>query len=153
MPICIQGANPNPMRAPVDFGRSQQGHFPLFFAAAAVLALAIGPEISVPTRQFAKAVSQGRTAPVQVAAAAPVSYASGEVFPPFPEETRGASPGRGYVWIPGYYRWAASHGGYRWVWFDGHYEYPPRPRAAWMAPSLVKVGASMIYIGGYWSGR
>jgi WXXGXW repeat (2 copies) len=40
------------------------------------------------------------------------------VAPPAPiVETAPASPGAGYVWVPGYYRWNGS----RYVWVHGHY--------------------------------
>ncbi|HEY1977557.1 MAG TPA: hypothetical protein VGG89_13460 [Candidatus Baltobacteraceae bacterium] len=40
------------------------------------------------------------------------------VAPPAPVvETIPVSPGHGYVWVPGYYRW----NGVRYVWVHGHY--------------------------------
>jgi hypothetical protein len=40
------------------------------------------------------------------------------IAPPAPiVETIPASPGAGYAWIPGHYRW----NGYRYVWVGGHY--------------------------------
>jgi len=43
-------------------------------------------------------------------------------------EARVASPGPGYVWVPGFHRWEG--GAYLWV--PGAWARPPRPRAVWV---------------------
>jgi len=55
-------------------------------------------------------------------------------------------PGPGYVWLPGYYRWAGA----RYVWVPGRYEIPPRPGVVWVAPHWVHRNGSWVFIAGYW---
>jgi hypothetical protein len=43
-------------------------------------------------------------------------------------EARVASPGPGYVWVPGYHRWDGA----AYLWVPGAWARPPRPRAAWV---------------------
>jgi len=43
-------------------------------------------------------------------------------------ERRVVSPGPGYVWVPGYYRWERN----AYLWVPGVWTRPPRPRAAWV---------------------
>jgi hypothetical protein len=52
-----------------------------------------------------------------------------QVGPPAPlVETAPVAPVRGYVWVPGYYRWD----GRAYLWAPGRYVVPPRPHAAWV---------------------
>jgi hypothetical protein len=61
--------------------------------------------------------------------------------PPAPRPERiVASPGPGYVWVPGY--WAASRG--EWVWVGGHWERPPRRGAVWVPPRYEREGRDSI---------
>jgi len=51
------------------------------------------------------------------------------VGPPAPiVEVRAVSPGRGFIWVPGYYRWDGR--GY--IWMAGTWQRPPRARARWV---------------------
>jgi hypothetical protein len=57
--------------------------------------------------------------------------------PPRPRRERrprGAPPGQ--VWIPGAWTW--NNTAYDWV--AGHFEAPPRPRARWVAPMVIRRG-------------
>ena len=136
------------MNNPTPTGRPFHGQVLMFGAAAAMLGLPVGPGTSVQVDSLARAFS--RKAAVAVRHAPAVYVESSDVLPPFPDETVGVSPGWAYAWVPGYYRWTASRGGYHWVWFKGHYEYPPRPGAEWMAPHFEDSGSTTIYVGGYW---
>jgi hypothetical protein len=137
------------MNNPTYTGRSFHGQALLLAAAVVMLGLPAGPGTSVQVDSFTRAFSR-RAAVARQPAPAAVYVESSGVLPPFPSESAGPSPGRSYAWVPGYYRWAASHGGFHWVWFKGHYEFPPSPGAEWMAPHFEDSGSSMIYVGGYW---
>ena len=50
--------------------------------------------------------------------------------PPLQSEIVVASPGPGYVWVPGYWNW----GGADYVWVGGGWRRPPQDGAAWRAP-------------------
>jgi hypothetical protein len=57
------------------------------------------------------------------------------------------SPGREYVWVPGYW---TSHGD-DWVWVGGHYERPPRPGAVWVEPRYDRHGQTDVEFSlGFW---
>lgn len=57
------------------------------------------------------------------------------VAPPAPiAETRPMSPGSGYVWIAGHYKW----NGYRYVWVNGHYAYRHCTGGYWVAGQWVQ---------------
>jgi hypothetical protein len=65
--------------------------------------------------------------------------------PPAPPAVRYAaprSPGRGYVWVPGY--WDAHGRNYRWR--DGYWTKPPRRNARWVEPRY----RNDRYYSGYW---
>jgi len=135
------------MNNPTRAARPFHGQALMFVAAAAMLGLPSGPGTSVQVDSLARAFSRGAAA----APRAPAAYVeSSQALPPFPRESAGAPPGRDYRWVPGYYRWTAVRGGYHWVWFKGHYEYPPRAGAQWMAPHFEDCGNTRIYVGGYW---
>lgn len=55
------------------------------------------------------------------------------------------SPGRGFVWTPGYYDW---NGG--WVWTGGRWVRPPRPGAVWMPGRWDRHRGNWRYSRGYW---
>lgn len=61
-------------------------------------------------------------------------------------ETRGPSPGAGYVWIPGYHNWDGN----RHVWVAGRWEQPPRPHARWEAHRWVKRNGGWVLVEGRW---
>lgn len=66
------------------------------------------------------------------------------VGPPRPPVVRYVppSPGRGYVWVPGYYRLNNN----RYFWNNGYWTRPPHARAKWIAPRYNKGR----YYQGYW---
>jgi hypothetical protein len=137
------------MNNPTYAGRPFRAQALMLVAAAAMLGFPVGPGTSAKVDSFARVFSrEAAVAPAPAPAAAYVE--SSDVLPPFPDEAVGVSPGRAYAWVPGYYRWTESRGANHWVWFKGHYEYPPSPRAAWMAPHFEDSGSTMIYVGGYW---
>jgi hypothetical protein len=57
-----------------------------------------------------------------------------------------AAPGRGYIWIAGYWGW--EHG--RRVWISGHWERPPHGHHAWVPARWEPRGHGYVYISGYW---
>ncbi len=141
------------MNSPIQSGTPTHGHLLMGFttALAALFALSIGPELVAPQNPFSQNFFMQRAAMLErVAHARPAYVESSQAFPPFPTETRGAAPGAGYAWVPGYYSWTATHGGHHWTWFKGHFENPPRPGAQWVAPHLEDTGSDRIYVGGYW---
>ena len=118
-------------------------------ALAAFFALSIGPELVAPQNPFSQNFLVQRVAPRFVPAKR--SYVeTRDAFPPFPREEHGQAPAAGYAWVPGYYSWTATHGGYHWTWFRGHFENPPRAGALWVAPHFEDTGSDRIYVGGYW---
>jgi hypothetical protein len=63
----------------------------------------------------------------------PVYYRAGIVAgPPALRVTGpiGIAPGPGYVWTDGYYDLRDGN----WIWIDGRWVRPPRPRAVWIRP-------------------
>jgi|SRR5215471_10517990 len=77
--------------------------------------------------------------------------ASGRVYirsgpPPLRAEVVAASPGAGYVWVPGYYTY--ERGGY--VWVAGRYERPPRSRARWVRPHWERDRRGWYFVEGHW---
>lgn len=66
--------------------------------------------------------------------------------PPPPREARTRSPGRGHVWISGYWGWDGN----RREWVRGHWERPPHRRAVWNAPRWDRRGRDWVYIRGSW---
>src|SRR5579862_8240550 len=61
-------------------------------------------------------------------------------------EHRSPSPGRDYVWIPGYHNWD----GHRHVWVAGRWELPPHPHARWEAHRWEKRGDGWVLVEGRW---
>ncbi len=140
------------MNSPIQSGTPAHGHLLMGFttALAALFALSIGPELVAPQNPFAQNFFMPRGTVQKVAPAKPAYVESRSTFPPFPQEARGTPPGAGYAWVPGYYSWTATHGGYHWTWFRGHFENPPRQGAQWVAPHFAETGSDRIYVGGYW---
>ena len=61
-------------------------------------------------------------------------------------EHRGHAPSRGYVWMPGYYRWD----GRAYMWDRGHWVLPPRPHARWVEPRWERRRHEWIFREGRW---
>ncbi len=81
------------------------------------------------------------------------AFADAAVFvrigPPRPPVERVVrAPGRGYVWVTGYYRWT----GRAYVWTPGRWVLPPRPGAVWVAPrwNYVPARRSYVFVEGFW---
>jgi hypothetical protein len=77
--------------------------------------------------------------------------ASGGVYvrtgpPPLRREVIVTSPGQGYVWVPGYYRYDRSS----YVWVAGRYERPPRGRARWVQGHWQNSRRGWYYVEGHW---
>ena len=69
------------------------------------------------------------------------------VGPPAPVYERSiASPGPGYVWVPGYYRWD----GRAYNWAPGTWVRPPRARARWVPGHWVQTRRGWYYVDGRW---
>jgi hypothetical protein len=68
--------------------------------------------------------------------------------PPAPiYETVPASPGSGYYWVGGYYRW----NGYRYVWVPGHYAGRPYAGAVWRPGHWVQGPNGWYWRAGHWA--
>lgn len=59
-----------------------------------------------------------------------------------------ASPGSGYLWVPGYWDWAPVRA--EWVWVPGVWERPPHARAVWVAPRYHHRRGRWVYERGHW---
>jgi hypothetical protein len=69
------------------------------------------------------------------------------VAPPRPVvEHMVPSPGRGYVWTPGYHRWD----GRAYVWAPGAWVMPPRPHARWVKHQWVRRNGGWVFVEGRW---
>jgi hypothetical protein len=69
------------------------------------------------------------------------------VGPPAPVYERPIpSPGRGYVWTPGYHRWD----GRAYVWMPGAWVMPPRPRAHWVKAHWAHRRGGWVFVEGHW---
>jgi hypothetical protein len=87
------------------------------------------------------------TGAVACASAAPRGRVYLRVGPPAPiVETRIVSPGRGYVWLPGFYRWE----GRNYVWTPGRWDRPPRARATWVPAHWARDRRGWYFIDGHW---
>ena len=65
------------------------------------------------------------------------------VGPPAPIiEARIATPGPGYVWVPGYYNWD----GRAYAWAPGRWERPPRGRARWEPAHWAKERRGWFFV-------
>jgi hypothetical protein len=77
--------------------------------------------------------------------------ASGRVYvrtgpPPLRAEVVSVSPGAGYVWVPGYYRY--DGGGY--VWVGGRWDRPPRGRGRWVPAHWERDRRGWYFVEGHW---
>jgi WXXGXW repeat (2 copies) len=81
---------------------------------------------------------------------APASYAAELVVKVAPPALRvevvPRSPGAGYAWRPGYWRW----NGYHHVWTGGVYLRRPHPGAEWTAGRWEDRPGGHVWIGGHW---
>lgn len=75
---------------------------------------------------------------------AAAQYVYVNAAPPAPiAETIPASPGYGYAWMPGHYRW----NGYRYVWVGGHYAHHP---GRWCAGHWHHGPRGYYWVAGNW---
>jgi hypothetical protein len=69
------------------------------------------------------------------------------IAPPHPiVERHGPPPGRGYLWVPGYYNW----NGRSYVWVPGTWQLPPRPHAHWTPHRWVRRDHGWVLVPGHW---
>jgi hypothetical protein len=61
-------------------------------------------------------------------------------------ETRGPSPGEGYVYTRGYHRWDGN--AYQWT--PGEWRQPPRPHARWVDHRWVHRRDGYVFVEGHW---
>ena len=61
-------------------------------------------------------------------------------------ERRSVMPGRGYVWVPGFYSWD----GRAYAWRAGEWQRPPHARAHWVAPRWRRHGHEWVFVEGRW---
>jgi hypothetical protein len=81
------------------------------------------------------------------ACAAPRGRLYVRVGPPAPiVEARTIAPGRGYVWVPGFYRWD----GRAYLWVNGRWDRPPRARARWVAGHWQRERGGWFFVEGHW---
>ena len=76
---------------------------------------------------------------------------SGRVYirsgpPPVRAEVVAVSPGPGYVWVPGYYRYERTD----YVWVAGRYERAPRGRARWVPSHWERDRRGWYLVEGHW---
>ena len=81
------------------------------------------------------------------ATAAPRGRVYLRLGPPAPiVETRIVSPGPGYVWVPGAYRWERN----AYLWAPGRWDRPPRARAVWVPARWVHDRRGWYLVEGHW---
>lgn len=61
-------------------------------------------------------------------------------------ETQTVSPGTGYVWTPGYWRWS----GRDYVWISGSWVRPPRASVVWVAGHWAHRPRGWVWVPGHW---
>jgi hypothetical protein len=61
-------------------------------------------------------------------------------------ETQTVTPGPGYVWTPGYWRWTGAD----YVWVSGSWVTPPRVTAVWVRGQWVRRASGWVWIPGHW---
>jgi hypothetical protein len=57
-----------------------------------------------------------------------------------------ATPGPGYLWVPGYWDWR----GREWGWVEGTWVRPPHAHAVWVAPRYERHRDRWRYHHGHW---
>src|SRR5438876_11848948 len=66
--------------------------------------------------------------------------------PPVRVETQRVTPGLGYVWTPGYWRWTGTD----YVWVSGKWVIPPRTTTGWVPGQWVRRPSGWGWIPGHW---
>jgi WXXGXW repeat (2 copies) len=61
-------------------------------------------------------------------------------------ESRTVSPGPGYVWVSGHWRWTGAE----YVWVQGSWLRQPRPTGVWVAGHWVKRPGGWVWVEGHW---
>lgn len=70
-----------------------------------------------------------------------------KIAPPAPKvEVRVVAPGRGYVWVGGYYRWHAG----AYVWVPGGWKLPPHAGAVWVPGHWKSTPSGWYWRPGHW---
>ena len=69
--------------------------------------------------------------------------------PPLRYERRIPSPGRGYVYVKGFWNWDGG----RWVWIPGRWDRPAVADAYWIPARYVRTSRGTIYEPGHWSNQ
>jgi hypothetical protein len=64
-------------------------------------------------------------------------------------EQRPPYPGRGYVWVDGYWVWTGDS----YAWQSGYWAYPPQPTVIWVQPRYERYDRGHRYTPGYWHHR
>ncbi len=84
--------------------------------------------------------------PVMVVPPAPAVVEIQVAPPPPRREHPGHRPGRGYVWINGFWMYRDGHH----VWVAGRWDLPPRRQAVWVEPRWEHRGHGYVFIEGHW---
>jgi hypothetical protein len=66
--------------------------------------------------------------------------------PPVRVESQTVTPGPGYVWTSGYWRWTGT----AYVWVAGTWVIRPRPAAVWVEGHWVRRPGGWTYTPGHW---
>lgn len=61
-------------------------------------------------------------------------------------EAQTVSPGPGYIWTPGYWRWSGTS----YVWVSGSWNRPPRVSAVWVRGHWVHRARGWVWVPGHW---
>ena len=61
-------------------------------------------------------------------------------------EAQSVTPGPGYTWTPGYWRW----NGASYVWVSGSWVRPPRTTAVWIPGHWVHRARGWVWVPGHW---
>jgi WXXGXW repeat (2 copies) len=61
-------------------------------------------------------------------------------------ETQPISPGPGYVWTSGYWRWTGTS----YIWVPGSWVLPPRQASVWVPGHWVRRPGGWVWIAGHW---
>ena len=66
--------------------------------------------------------------------------------PPLRVETQTVTPGPGYIWTRGYWRWTGT----TYAWVPGSWVVRPRPAAVWVAGHWVPRYNGWVWVAGHW---
>jgi hypothetical protein len=69
-----------------------------------------------------------------------------EAPPPVRIESETISPGPGYAWTRGYWRWTGA----RYQWVPGAWVTRPRPGTGWVEGHWVRRPGGWVWVAGYW---